>query len=382
MQKFIKLRNANLKKIMINKKSPRSKSVHCNSKKNIKNENVSNKVVKNNNILPINKDFELTNEIDLAEKIFKANQLKIEENKIEEKEINLLNEQIRKIMLKNYELEKKIQYHLNLRLTYEKNQKEMASYINNLNYKFRHYDETVKEFESMMNKLKGENKKLENEYDKKIEKIEKENDKLKKRVQDRIDLYIYQKGEIEEKTVKTKNLENEIKAQEKLVADRVNLNKAKIKELEEKYDNMYKKIINLEVNLEDKKYRLFDTDLFTIDENNTNVIFDKNKLNQEIKDKENNKNKNREEITDINNKIEDFESNNEALLYELIELNKQYESLLSNKRKNDFIRNKEGKPTFSFSSNRSTTSNYNTYINNIKDFRETTPRALNDSKYK
>ena len=187
---------------------------------------------------------------------------------------------------------------------------------------------------------------------------------------------------IKKKTVKTKNLENEIKAQEKLVADRVNLNKAKIKELEEKYDNMYKKIINLEVNLEDKKYRLFDTDLFTIDENNTNVIFDKNKLNQEIKDKENNKNKNREEITDINNKIEDFESNNEALLYELIELNKQYESLLSNKRKNDFIRNKEGKPTFSFSSNRSTTSNYNTYINNIKDFRETTPRALNDSKYK
>jgi hypothetical protein len=382
MQKFRKIRNANLKKIMINKKSQRSKSVHCNSKKNNQNENVSNKLEKNENILPINNDFELKNEIDLADKIFKANQLKIEENKLEEQEINLLNEQIRKIMLNNYDLEKKIQYHLNLRLTYEKNQKEMASYINNLNYKFRHYDETVKEFESMMNKLKGENKKLANEYDKKIEKIEKENDKLKKRVQDRIDLYIYQKGEIEEKTVKTKNLENEIKAQEKLVADRVNLNKAKIKELEEKYDNMYKKIINLEVNLEDKKYRLFDTDLFTIDENNTNVIFDKNKLNQEIKDKENNKNKNREEITDINNKIEDFESNNEALLYELIELNKQYESLLSNKRKNDFIRNKEGKPTFSFSSNRSTTSNYNTYINNIKDFRETTPRALNDSKYK
>lgn len=381
MQKFRKIRNANLKKIMINKKSQRSKSVHCNSKKNNQNENVSNKLEKNENILPINNDFELKNEIYLADKIFKANQLKIEENKLEEQEINLLNEQIRKIMLNNYDLEKKIQYHLNLRLTYEKNQKEMASYINNLNYKFRHYDETVKEFESMMNKLKGENKKLANDYDKRIEKIERENDKLKKRVQDRIDLYIYQKGEIEEKTVKTKNLENEIKAQEKLVADRVNLNKAKIKELEEKYDNMYKKIINLEVNLEDKKYRLFDTDLFTIDENNTNVIFDKNKLNQEIKDKENNKNKNKENISDINNKIGDFESNNEALLYELIELNKQYESLLSNKRKNDFIGNKEGKPTFSFSSNRSTTSNYNTYINNIKDFRET-PRTLNDSKYK
>ena len=380
MQKFRKIRNANLKKIMINKKSPRSKSVHFDSKKIPKNENTFNKIEKNKNILP-NNELEIKNEINIAEKIFKANQLKIEENKIEEEEINLLNEQIRKTILSNYALERKIQNHLNLRLTYEKNQKEIASYINNLNYKFRHYDETVKEFEEMMNKLKSDNNKLANDYDKKIEKIEKENAKLKKRVQDRIDLYVYQKGEIEEKTVKTKNLENEIKAQEKLVSDRVNLNKEKIKELEDKYDNLYKKIINLEVNLEDKKYKLFDNDLFTIDENNTNVIFNKNKLNQEMKDNEDNKNKNKDEIIDINTKIEDYESNNEALLYELIELNKQYENLLSNKRKNDEVRIKEGKPTFSFSSNRSTTSNFNTYINNIKDFRET-PRAKNDSKYK
>ena len=380
MQKFRKIRNANLKKIMINKKSPRSKSVHFDSKKIPKNENTFNKIEKNKNILP-NNELEIKSEINIAEKIFKANQLKIEENKIEEEEINLLNEQIRKTILSNYALERKIQNHLNLRLTYEKNQKEIASYINNLNYKFRHYDETVKEFEEMMNKLKSDNNKLANDYDKKIEKIEKENAKLKKRVQDRIDLYVYQKGEIEEKTVKTKNLENEIKAQEKLVSDRVNLNKEKIKELEDKYDNLYKKIINLEVNLEDKKYKLFDNDLFTIDENNTNVIFNKNKLNQEMKDNEDNKNKNKDEIIDINTKIEDYESNNEALLYELIELNKQYENLLSNKRKNDEIRIKEGKPTFSFSSNRSTASNFNTYINNIKDFRET-PRAKNDSKYK
>ena len=68
------------------------------------------------------------------------------------------------------------------------------------------------------------------------------------------------------KTAKTKNLEKEIKDQEGLIKVRVDENKLKLKELEEKYDNMYKKIINLEVNLEDKKYRLFDTDLFTIDE--------------------------------------------------------------------------------------------------------------------
>ena len=85
MQKFRKIRNANLKKIMINKKSPRSKSVHFDSKKIPKNENTFNKIEKNKNILP-NNELEIKNEINIAEKIFKANQLKIEENKIEEEE--------------------------------------------------------------------------------------------------------------------------------------------------------------------------------------------------------------------------------------------------------------------------------------------------------
>ena len=383
MKKIKTLRNANLKKLMINKKIPRCKSSSLDFKK--KEEKIKNQKMVSNKLDSKDLDYDLQNELDLAEKVYKANQLKIKENKIEDDEINLLNEEIHKLMINNYELEKKIQNQLNLRLTYEKNQKEMALYINDLNYKFRHYDETVKKYESMMNKLKKENQKLTNEYDKKIEKIEKENDKLKKRVQDRIDLYVYQKGEIEEKTAKTKNLEQEIKEQEKLVADRVNIYKARIKELEEKYDNMYKKVINLEVNLEDTKYKLLDNDLFTIEENNTNIKYDKNKKIKEgvtkpdIKDK----NKSKDEITDINNKIEDYETNNEALLYELIELNKKYESLLSNKRKNDTIRIKEPKHTFSFSSNRSTTSNFNTYIHNIKDYRDRdTPRTQNDSKYK
>ena len=117
-------------------------------------------------------------------------------------------------MINNYELQQKIQNQLNLRITYEKNQKEIASYINDLNYKFRNYDETVRNYESAMNKLRKENKKLTDEYDKKIERIEKENNKLKKRVEDRIELYLHQKGEIEEKTAKTRNLEKEIKDQQ------------------------------------------------------------------------------------------------------------------------------------------------------------------------
>ena len=357
-----KIRNINLKKRMINKKIPRCKSASWESQKNLGNKKELNNlnIMKNKNEI-IDFDFNLKNEIDLAEKIYKANQLKIKENKIEDDEINYLNEEIRKIMINNYELQQKIQNQLNMRVTYEKNQKEMALYINDLNYKFRNYDETINKYESAMNKLRRENQKLTNEYDRKIEKIEKENYKLKKRVQDRIELYLHQKGEIEEKTAKTKNLEKEIKDQEKLVKDRVNINKEKVKELEEKYDDLYKKVINLEVNLEDQKLiNLFKNDLFIIEENNTNVVFDKNKKKKEKDEK---KKEDNNEIKDLNNKIEDYETNNEALLYELTELNKRYENLIMNKRKNN-IANKERKQTYSFqSTNRSTTTNFNTYIN-------------------
>ena len=357
-----KIRNINLKKIMINKKIPRCKSASWESQKNLGNKKEINNlnIMKNKNEI-IDFDFNLKNEIDLAEKIYKANQLKIKENKIEDDEINYLNEEIRKIMINNYELQQKIQNQLNMRVTYEKNQKEIALYINDLNYKFRNYDETINKYETAMNKLRRENQKLTNEYDRKIEKIEKENYKLKKRVQDRIELYLHQKGEIEEKTAKTKNLEKEIKDQEKLVKNRVNINKEKVKELEEKYDDLYKKVINLEVNLEDQKLiNLFKNDLFIIEENNTNVIFDKNKKKKEKDEK---KKEDNNEIKDLNNKIENYETNNEALLYELTELNKRYENLIMNKRKNN-IANKERKQTYSFqSTNRSTTTNFNTYIN-------------------
>jgi len=376
MKNVRKIRNINLKKVMINKKIPRCKSASWETqkkseKKSEAKENLNYINIMNNKNETIELDFNLKNEIELAEKVYKANQLKIKENKIEDDEINYLNEEIRKIMINNYELQQKIQSQLNLRLTYEKNQKEIASYINDLNYKFRNYDETINKNESALNKLRKENQKLTNEYDKKIEKIEKENDKLKKRVQDRIELYLHQKGEIEEKTAKTRNLEKEIKDQEKLVKDRVNMNKMKVKELEEKYDDMYKKLINLEVNLEDQKLiNLLKNDLFIIEENNKNVIFDKNKKKENNNEKQKNN-----DIEDINNKIEDYEANNEALLYELKELNKRYENLIMNKRKYNFG-NKDRKQTYSFqSTNRSTTSNFNTYIN------KETQRSQN-SKYK
>ena len=366
------MRNINLKKAMINKK-PRCLSVD--RKKEDKNKNQINNNINFNDFQTLDFDeIKIQNEMDLAEKIYKANLLKIKENQIEDEEINSLNEKIHELMIKNYILQKKIQTQLNQRATYEKNQKELASYINDLNYKFRNYDETVNKYESVMRKLRRENQKLTNEYDKKIEKIEKENNKLKKRVQDRIELFLHQKGEIEEKTVKTKNLEKEIKDQEGLIKIRVEENKKKLKELEEKYDKMYKNVINLEVNLiEDQKFKqLFNDDLYTIDEINVNnnLVYnkDKNKINKDKKEENNKKDENEiNDINDINNKIEDFENNNEALIYELTELNKRYENLLLNKRKKNEINRRQNYTIQS--TNRSTTSNLNTYIN--KDIQRT-----------
>ena len=181
--------------------------------------------------------------------------MKIKENQIEDEEINSLNDKIRKIMLKNFEIQTNIEKQLNMRYFYEKNQRSIASYINDLNYKFRNYDETINKNETYIKKMKKENKILQNEYDKKIEQIENENEKLKKRIKDRIELYMHQKGQIDEKSAKTQNLEKEISIQKNTIKERVRINKKKVDELENKYQKMYKKLIDIEVNCEDKKIK-------------------------------------------------------------------------------------------------------------------------------
>lgn len=340
MQKLRNIRTTNLKNAMLNKRLTRTKSANWKEKPNQgqkstrnsinninNNNNLNNKDVNNFDIFDL--DFNFKNETELADKIYKANQLKIKESEIEDEEINTLNEEIRKIMLKNYEIQKNIQSQLNLRYIYEKNQKSIASYINDLNYKFRNYDETIKQHDFNINKMKRENKKLQNDYDKKIEEIEKENEKLKKRIRDRIELYLHQKGQIEEKSSKTQNLEKEINMQNSTIKQRIDMNKKKVDKLENKYDEMYKKLINMEVNCEDKKIKnMIINNLYTIDEND--------KKNKKVNKKSNEK-------KNIQQKIEDCELNNDALLFELNELNKQYEELTKN---NDL--SKEKKPSFSF----------------------------------
>ena len=351
MKKIRNFKNISLKVALMNKNNRKSKSFNCkdksiaqhknsskiNTRNNYNNLNINEiKDINNFESLDLDLDYNLKSENDMAEKIYKANQQKIKDNEIEDEEINSLNEQIREIMIKNYEIQTNIQNQLNMRLLYEKNQRSIASYINDLNHKFRNYDTTINEYESSIYKMQRDNRKLQNEYDKKIEAIENENEKLKKRIKDRIELYLHQKGQIDEKSAKTQNLENEIHQQEDTIKERLNMNKKKMNELEGKYDQMYKKIIDIEVNCDDKKIKsMLDNPLYTIEENN-------NKNNEKEK-KEQNENK---DVKNINQRIEDYELNNDALIFELKELNKQYEEMKKNKNTNmsrDISRDKKSK---------------------------------------
>jgi len=308
--------------------------------------NLARKKIKdNNNNLESFDSLDIKNETNIIEKIYKANQLKIKENEIEDEEINSLNDQIRKIMLKNLEMQTKIEKQLNMRYFYEKNQKSIAGLVNDLNFKFRNYDQTISQYEASILKMKKDNKKLQNDYDKKIEEIELENEKLKKRIRDRVELYMHQKGKIDEKAVKTQNLEDEIQNQKNMIKERVDMNKKKISELEKKYDKIHKKIIEIEVNCEDKVIqKMMQNNLYTIEEN-------KNKKRKKEKD----------EIKELNQQIEDCEVNNDELLNELKELNKQYEELTKNKDTKDNTNNnsKEKKQRLSVASTmKSSISNY------------------------
>lgn len=340
-KKFRNFRNRSLKDALMKKNFPRSKSVtgrekSKNNKKyniNINNINriniIKNKEQKNennNNFDSLDLDFNYKNENDIADKVYKANKLKIKESEIEDEEINSLNEQIRNIMLKNFEIQTNIENQLNMRYIYEKNQKSIASYINDLNYRFRNYDNTIYQFESSIKKIKKENRDLQNEYDKKIEAIENENEKLKKRIRDRIELYMHQKGQIDEKSAKTQNLENEIQIQKDIIKERVDINKKKMNDLENKYDKMYRKIIDIEVNCEDKKVKkMLENNLFTIEERQNVIESTKNKTQDKDKYK-----KKEDDKGDIYHKIEDYELNNDELLLELKELTKEYEKLTNN----------------------------------------------------
>ena len=242
---------------------------------------------------------------EIADKIHRANVLKTQENKIKDEEIDALNEEIRQIMLTNFDLQSAIQKELELRHTYETEQRKIANYCNDLSAKFRNMEKTIRDYENTVQMMKKQNEDLADAYDKKIEEIDKENKKLQKRIDDRIELYNHQKDEIYEKTAKVDNLGVEIQRQKDLFNERNIMNRNKFDELQNKYKDMLKKVYELQLGIGLKK---------------ADGI---SKVGEILSPEEIKK----LQIKEIEKKIENCEHNNEELVEEINELNKQYKEM-------------------------------------------------------
>jgi chromosome segregation ATPase len=242
---------------------------------------------------------------EIADKIHRANVLKIQENKIKDEEIDALNEEIRQLMITNFDLQTAIHKELELRHTYETEQRKIAAYCNDLSYKFRNMEKTISDYENTVKSMKKQNEDLADAYDKKIEEIDKENKKLQKRIDDRIELYNHQKNEIYEKTAKVDNLGVEIQRQKDLFNERNYMNKAKFDELEAKYKDMLKKVYELQLGIGLKK---------------ADGIAKKGETlsPEEIK---------KLKIKEIEEKVENCEQDNDELVEEINKLNKQYKEM-------------------------------------------------------
>jgi DNA repair exonuclease SbcCD ATPase subunit len=240
---------------------------------------------------------------ELAEKIHKANEQKAIKNKIKDKEIDDLNDQIHNIMLTNYDLEVAITKELQLRNSYEYEQRKIAAYCNDLRAKFENMEKTINDYENAISNLKQENKEIAEAYEKKIDEIDNENKKTVKKIDDRIDLYNKQKREILENENKIENLLKEIEQQKNTFNERAMVNKIKYEELEKKYNNLQKKVYELQMNTDIKKTE---------------------KIKKRQKEKEKEKNN---EMEKIEQKIKDYEENNEKLMGQINELTKQYKDM-------------------------------------------------------
>ena len=248
---------------------------------------------------------------EIAEKIHRANVIKTQENKIKDDEIDALNEEIRQLMITNFDLQSAIQKELELRHTYETEQRKIANYCNDLSSKFRNMEKTISDYENTVQSMKKQNEDLADAYDKKIEEIDKENKKLQKRIDDRIELYNHQKDEIYEKSAKVDNLGVEIKRQKDLFNERNIMNRTKFDELQNKYKDMLKKVYELQMGIGLKK---------------ADGI---SKVGEILSPEEVKK----LQIKEIEKKIETCEQNNDELVEEINELNKQYKEMAKSTEK-------------------------------------------------
>ena len=247
--------------------------------------------------------------VDFAEKIHKINELKIEENKIRDAEISSINDKIHELLIDNYNLQQSIKEKINLRKQYEKEQKEISEYCNELRNKFFNSENVFKSYKYGINNLKSNYEKTQEFYDKKVEEIMNENDKINKRINDRIDFYTHQKNQIKETNAKIERLKKELNDQNQLMNNRNKTNTEKYKKLKEEYEELKKKLTFMEVDYYKEK-TLPSTNVSLTNDNKSLISLEKKNVNNQ---------------NVINNNI-----NDDNLLNQLNELSKKFKEISIN----------------------------------------------------
>ena len=247
--------------------------------------------------------------VDFAAKIHKVNEIKIKENKIKDQEITSLNDQIHKLIVNNYNLQESIKEKINLRKIYEKEQKEISEYCNNLRERFFNSEKVFNNYSSGINKLKINYNKTQSIYDNKIEEIMKENEKLNKRINDRIDFFTHQKNQIKETNAKIERFKKELNDQNQLMNNRNKTNTEKYKKLKEEYEELKKKLTFMEVDYYKEK-TLPSTNVSLTNDNKSLISLEKKNVNNQ---------------NVINNNI-----NDDNLLNQLNELSKKFKEISIN----------------------------------------------------
>ena len=184
---------------------------------------------------------------DYAEKIHKANSKKIKENKIRNDEITSLNDNIHKLMIANYNLEEEIKKRIKMREQYEKEQKEISEYCNDLREKYKQSNIVFNNYEEEIKYLKKKYEDTQKLFDNKIEEIALDNEKLNKKINDRLDLFTKQKNQIIETKGKIERLQKELNDQNNLITNRGVSNKIKLLNLKEEYEELKKKLSFMEL---------------------------------------------------------------------------------------------------------------------------------------
>lgn len=233
----------------------------------------------------------------------KANNLKTIENSCRDKEIEQLNDKIQKTIVNNYDLDMGINKEVEIRSALETEQTKIAHYCNDIKKKFKHSQKTIDNYEKKLVKMQIENDKLSEKYDFNLEEYERENKKLMSQLDEKIHVYNTQKTAIVGVEHKLNDIISEIEQQKKTFEERAVINKIKYSELEKKFNNLQKKIFNLQMNAEQKRK-------------------EKMNISSKVRVEQNEK-------EDIEKEIEEYNKKNKQLEEQINEINKQWRHVSS-----------------------------------------------------